>query len=281
MQHRDAKPSLRDLACNLSRSGERVPVGQHACEGMDPLIEDARTELAATTDPTETVARLNRFFFQAEKFQIAYDLSSVDHLLPERVVSGKKGYCVGLATVYLILDEELKLPIHAVATPNHLFLRWDDGRHKQNIELFQEGRSIPDEEYAREQMIPKESIERGVFLANLSSKELVGFIYQNMGGLESEMQSFESSLRLYKKALHLNPKLPAVWYNRGNDALHQKHYQKAIRAYGKSLRLYPADPWALQNRGFAWKKLGKTEKAHKDWQSARKIDPTLPVPPPD
>src|SRR5207249_3976386 len=113
----------------------------------------------------------------------------------------------GLAAVYLMLAEELDLPVHAVATPKHVFLRWDDGTVRRNIELFQKGRAVPDEDYIREQKIPKESIERGVFLRNLSEKEFLGFIYQNLGVLESQKGNFEASTRHYAKALHLNPKL--------------------------------------------------------------------------
>ena len=65
--------------------------------------------------PTETVDLLNGFFFREEKFQVTYDLSTPAHLLPGPVLAGRKGYCVGLAAVYLMLAEELDLPIHAVA----------------------------------------------------------------------------------------------------------------------------------------------------------------------
>jgi tetratricopeptide (TPR) repeat protein len=104
----------------------------------------------------------------------------------------------------------------------------------------------------REQKIPQESIERGVFLANLTSKEFLGFVYQNLGVLESQTGHYDASAKLYKEALHLNPKLAAAYYNLGNDFLNQKQYRKAIREYDKALKLYPGDPWSLQNRGLAW-----------------------------
>jgi tetratricopeptide (TPR) repeat protein len=216
---------------------------------------------------------LNNFFFHTEKLQVTYDLSSSDYLLPGPVLSGKKGYCVGLATIYLILAEELDLPIHAVATPKHVFLRWDDEKFRRNIELFQEGRNESDEDYIREQKIPKESFDRGVFMANLTPKEFLGFIHQNLGALASQRGDFEASGEHYAEAIHLNSKLAAAYYNRGNDELKQKLYKKAISDYNKALKLYPTDPWALWNRGLAWKGLGKTEKAEADFQRVREIEP--------
>jgi len=241
-------------------------------------VKRAGEAITGATTPIETIERLNRFFFQSEKFQVTYDLSSADHLLPGPVMAGKKGYCVGLATVYLILAEELNLPIHAVATPKHVFLRWDDGKYRRNIELFQEGREVPDKDYIREQKIPQASIDRGVFLANLTDKEFLGFIYQNLGVLESQRGDFEESGKDYARAIHFSPKLAAAYYNRGNDELKQKSYKKAIRDYSKSLKLYPADAWALWNRGLAWKGLGKMENAEADQERARVLDPTFRPP---
>ena len=109
--------------------------------------------------------------------------------------------------------------------------------------------------------IPRESIDRGVFLANLSRKEFLGFIYQNLGVLQSQKGNYGASGRHYRKALRLNPKLAAAHSNLGNDFLKPKEYRKTIRAYDKALKLYPTDPWALQNRGLAWKGLGEMAKA--------------------
>jgi len=245
------------------------------CPGLDALVKRAGEAVGGASTPIETIERLNHFFFQSEKFQVTYDLSSSDHLLPGPVIAGKRGYCVGLATIYLILAEELNFPIHGVATPKHVFLRWDDGKFRRNIELFQEGRDVSDKDYIREQKIPQASIDRGVFLANLTEREFLGFIYQNLGVLESQRGEFEQSGKDYSRAIHFNPKLAAAYYNRGNDDLKQKSYRRAIHDYSKSLKLYPTDAWALWNRGLAWKGLGKVEKAEADQAQAKEIDPAF------
>jgi len=266
---------LAQRACSVVEFPSPADTSDSGCPGLDGLVTRAREAVGGAITPAETIERLNRFFFQTEKFQVTYDLSSSDHLLPGPVLGGKKGFCVGLATIYLILAEELDLPIHAVATPEHVFLRWDDGRLRRNIELFQKGREIPDSDYIREQRIPQSSIDRGVFLANLTDREFLGFIYQNLGVLESQRGEFEESGKDYSQAVHFNSKLAAAFYNRGNDELKQKLYRKAIREYTKSLKLYPTDPWALWNRGLAWKGIGKNDMAEADQARARELDSTF------
>jgi tetratricopeptide (TPR) repeat protein len=229
--------------------------------------------LAGASRPAETVDHLNEFFFRKHKFQVTNDLTTSAHLLPAEVIENRKGYCVGLGAVYLILAEELNLPIHAVATPKHVFLRWDDGSYRRNIELFEEGRDVPDGDYIRDEKIPDQSIKVGVFLRNLTDKEFIGLVYQNLGVLESQRRNFEQSGNYYAKALRLNHKLAAAYHNRGNDELVQKNYRKAIRDYDKALELYPENVWTLQNRGLAWKGLGKMEKAQLDWKLLREIEP--------
>jgi regulator of sirC expression with transglutaminase-like and TPR domain len=255
---------LAKKSCALQRGSPTEEVGHVPCSDLAALVARARKAVPRRLTPSATLEQLNSFFFQAESFQAAFELDRPESLLIDGVLASKRGHCVGLATVYLILAEELELPIYAVATPKHVFLRWDDGHVRRNIELFQEGREVSDENYAREQQIPKESIQRGVFLANLRPREFLGFIYQNRGVLESQGGDFGRSGKDYRTALRLNPKLPAAYYNRGNDELKQKRYRQAIRDYTKSLALYPTDPWALKNRELARKGLRQAEKADDD-----------------
>ena len=189
------------------------------CSALNGLSLRAAAAIAGAHSPTETLDRLNHFLFEAEGFRPTYDLDSPDHLLLRGVLAGKTGHCVGLATVYLVLAEQFDLPIHAVATPKHVFLRWDDGKFRRNIELFQKGREVADEDYVRDQKIPRESIESGVFLRSLTREEFLGFVYQTRGVLESRQGRYRQSARDYRRALRLDGKLAAAYYNRGNDEL--------------------------------------------------------------
>ena len=64
-------------------------------------------------------------------------------------------------------------------------------------------------------------------------------------------------------------------YNYGNDLLKTGNYRRAVRLFSKSLRLYSTDVWALNNRGLAYVKLGKREKARRDFEEALRIDPNF------
>jgi tetratricopeptide (TPR) repeat protein len=189
------------------------------------------------------------------------------------VLQKKQGYCVGIAALYLALAEELGLPVHAVATPSHVFLRYDDGATRINIETSRQGADVPDEQYVREHRIPERSIRKGVFMRNLTPGEFLAQVRNNLGVIYSERKAFDSAAREYEEAGRLDRRLPAAFYNHGNDLLIQGQHRPAARMFSRALRLYPTDVWALNNRGLARLKMGKHRRARRDLEEALRLDP--------
>jgi regulator of sirC expression with transglutaminase-like and TPR domain len=264
-----------DLAALERRSGieaSKIAVATDLRARIDALAAKM-SETALQGDPWARVTALNRLIFSEVGILASQDLKNPDNLLPSRVLDRKQGYCVGIAALYLALSERLDLPLHAVATPSHVFLRFDDGTTRINIETLQGGASIPDEQYAREQKIPEESIRRGIFMRNLTTEEFLAQVHNNLGVIYSERKDYEKAAAEYERALDLDARLPATLYNWANDLLRQGEYRQAVRRFSKALRLYPTDVWALNNRGLAYGKLGRREKARRDFEDALRLDP--------
>lgn len=186
---------------------------------------------------------------------------------------GGQGYCVGIAAVYLLLAERLGAPVHAVAAPSHLFLRYDDGTTRRNIETFDGGAETGDAAYAREHRIPEKAIRRGVFLRNLTTAEFIAQVRNNLGVIHSERRDYGRAETQYHRALALLPEFPAALYNLGNDRFALRDYDEAIRHFTRALRLHPADVWALNNRGLSYRASGKLRRARRDFLEALVIDP--------
>jgi len=234
---------------------------------------ELRVKLSQRVGPDASVELLSRFIFQHLAIKPSQDLHDPCNLLPRAVLARRQGYCVGLAALYLALAQELGLPIFAVSTPSHLFLRYDDGTTRINIETTTLGAPRTDESYGREGRIPEVSMRKGVFLRNLSTNEFLAQVHSNLGVIYSERKDYVAAAREYEAALDLDRYLPAAWYNWGNDLLASGDYPRAVKAFTRSLHLYPTDVWALNNRGVAYRKLGKIEKARRDFEEALKIEP--------
>ncbi len=216
---------------------------------------------------------LSDFIFKELGIEASNDLADPDNLFLGSVLVRRRGYCIGIAALYLALAEQLDMPIFAVATPTHVFLRYDDGTTRINIEPFQQGADLSDEEYLREHRIPEWSVEKGVFLRNLTLEEFLARANNNIGVICSQRKDYRRAAVEYELAAEADPRFPAPLYNLGNDLLLQDESRRAARLFTKVLRLHPTDVWALNNRGLAHVKMGKTEQARKDFEAALTIDP--------
>jgi regulator of sirC expression with transglutaminase-like and TPR domain len=251
------------------------------------LAEDVQDQLVALSASLDTaglgdipnhraesmVRLINGIVFGPVGVRSSQDLHDPCNLLLSGVLSRRQGYCVGIAAVYLALAEQLDLPIHAVATPTHVFLRYDDGTTRINIETFDGGAPVSDDQYTTQNRIAPVSVEKGVFLQDLSTDRFLAQIHNNLGVIYSERQEFDRARLEYETALHLDGRMPAAWYNSGKDLQQKGQLEKAVRAFSKALHLHPNDTWALNNRAMAYRDLGRPSKARHDLEEALRIEP--------
>jgi regulator of sirC expression with transglutaminase-like and TPR domain len=241
-------------------------------EGLANLIRDGMSEAGSAREKLEV---LNEFFFRGLRFAVDDGGDVPESLLPDKVLARRRGSCVGLAGVYVGLASLLDLRIAAVSAPNHMYVRFDDGRERINVELLQGGKALPDDWYVRTHKIPAASVDSGVFLRSLSEREFLGNVYANLGAFYSKHGDFNNSRVLYEAALRDAPQLPNARYNLGIDLLGQGLNRQAAESFDAALNLFPTDVMTLNNRGIANCRLGKTRRARKDFQAALDIDPSF------
>ena len=150
--------------------------------------------VVAARNAAERVRALNSYFFEDMGFRGDGFLDSRESLVPDDVLRRRSGYCVGLAAVYLALAGEINLPLRGVSTPTHLFVRYDDGREKINVELLNAGMSFDDNWYARQYHVPDSSAASGTFLKSLTEQEFLGYVYADLGTLYSKAGDFPACL---------------------------------------------------------------------------------------
>jgi len=240
---------------------------------LDTLLETLDDSNAPLRSSDFPVDRLNELIYRRLAIRASRDVQDPCNLLPSAVLERKQGYCVGIAAIYLALAERLDLPIHAVAIPSHVYLRYDDGKARIDIETLAMGAPEPE---GLNDLKPAASPElRGPvsFPRDLTSDGFLAQVRNNLGVIHSVRGDHAAAVVEYRKALDLDPLLSAAWYNWGNDLRIAGHQREAIEKLDEALRLYPMDTWALNNRGRAWVALGKKSRARKDFEAALAIDP--------
>ncbi len=252
---------------------------------LNRLEKKAKRRIREAGDVRERRELFDRFFFTEAGFR-GSAIADSQHpegggsedgsgLLLHEVLETRSGTCVGLAQVYLILADRLSLPVVGAATPAHLFVRWLNGGERINTELLEQGAEYPDADYRTRYRIREADPSNPVFLRDLGTPEVTARIYNNRGVLRSQVGHFEAAASDYARAIDLDVRFPAPYYNRGLDELNSEQLGEALSSFDAALALHPNDAWALNNRGLAHLKLGQLEQAEEGFKSAVAIEPGL------
>lgn len=223
--------------------------------------------------------------------------ASIGAFFPQKVYGAKKGTCLGIALLFLLVAEKYGYPLHGVVLPGHFFVRADEGEEgfHRNIEPNAAGTARSDD-YYRERY----GISSGSWyypLRNLSKKEtaavffyMVGNICRERGKLPEAGLCYKTALRLFPdypdaignlallfasmgkkdsalyfldKAAILNPLDGRIWRNKGSLLLDNGNYKAAVDLAVERLAITPDDTVLLYIAALGSIKTGRYEDAMK------------------
>ena len=99
-------------------------------------------------------------------------------------------------------------------------------------------------------------------------------IYFNRGNAHHAGRSdYRQAIADYSKAIELDPRDTASHYNRGLAYLRTHSFQEAIHDFGKVIALHADHVRAHVNRGEAFRKIGAYDQAMRDFDTAIKLEP--------
>jgi regulator of sirC expression with transglutaminase-like and TPR domain len=213
-------------------------------------------------------------------------------LFPHLVYKNRKGACLGVALIMLMLAERLQCPMYGVMLPGHFFCRFDDGKTRFNIEPNKSGFGHPDE-YYRERY-PSANMP-WYDLANLTKSQTAGMLCYNTGvlclnkgrsrpaislfaeasrrmPLFAEAQGnlalayaftgvLDSSMSVFEKLFTVHPDFVNLAANYGSVAMAAKQYEKAANIFRKGLDYFPEDTTLQRGLAQAYEELGGGKKA--------------------
>ncbi len=90
----------------------------------------------------------------------------------------RRGSCVSMPLIYLVIGQRLEMPVHLVAIGRHYFIRWEEPGYRMNIEptIVDKVSVTPDDSvYLEIEGMTPEQLT-GSDLRNLSSREVVGHL---------------------------------------------------------------------------------------------------------
>ena len=204
---------------------------EQANKVFDSVVNEIEVRVKNTDNPKEIIGIINDYLFI--EYQIQSDSAVViDNLLPDRVLENRKGHCVGLSLLYLALGERLHMPLYAKTVPFHMYVCYDDGYTKFNIETTMKGFDCPDSYYSYYYPCPAEHQT----IKKLSKREAIGSFLKSLGYYLRQSQNV---LDIQKKALLLYPDSEAIHTITGHILWKLNKPKEAKRHLLKSIKLDP------------------------------------------
>jgi len=194
-----------------------------------------------------------------------------EELFLHGMLKSKRGYCMNLSLLYLILGQKLDLPLFGVPLPNHFFVRYEKGKSRINIEATEMGISFSDSFY-RQRYLPSSEKESSYFLKNLSVKKTLGAYFSNIGMVYYQNQKFERAVFYLQLSTKINPASIDAQNNLANIYSELKKYPKAVRHYELALQASPGNISTLFNLGLVHQQSGNLNKAIENFLQVVQID---------
>lgn len=290
-----SEPGGADIDGLLATPDDRLDFALAACRiaaSEDPSVDEAsaydevsvlgirlKRRIAGIRDPGDRVLAANAFIFSDEGFgvDVGDRRRAAEGLLLPRVLERRRGHCVGLSSLYVALSERAGLPLHAVRLPRHIFVRYDDGFCRINIEPTRRGASYPDEYYVRRYDLSPDRVARGLYLGNLTKREFLIEILHNVGNYRYALGQVNAAIERVDRATQAHDAHAAAHLAKGFFHHRQGDYQRAIHEYRRAIEVDPELVPAHVNLGDAYLTLGRTEDALAALRHAVALAPDEPL----
>ncbi|MDP3153016.1 MAG: transglutaminase family protein [Archangium sp.] len=183
---------------------------------VDGLAKRVAVLVGGRTDPDFRIRAINTVLFREGEY--GYDKSDMMGVKPENttlwgLLSRRKGNCASLPLLWFAVAERLNYPVFAVSAPEHFFLRYDDGKFRQNIEATSGGGSPSDERIIHELEVPEAAIKSGSMMRSLSKRQFLLELISNAAAMEQRARNLGTAEALLTAVVEEDSRNLGAHYN--------------------------------------------------------------------
>ncbi len=193
---------------------------------FDSLVNGFHKFFGEYTDPDQRIRALNSFLYKPGAWNkgriFSYDnedleAKKLDNCFINGYILTKKGSCITMPLLHVILGEKLDWPIYPVLAPKHFFVRYIPEKpipgFQENIDATVGGGYVPDERYQTDFQIPEKAIENGVYLRTLTKKECLASLLLINAVKHLENENIEKGKRYLRLCMKYDSTLSLAYLN--------------------------------------------------------------------
>jgi hypothetical protein len=255
LQTPDDRLNIGDAALKLSTLRFPDANVQGEKELLDGIAGRVRALVGNSRDPDLRIRVINTVLFRELGF--SYDLEAMDALVrnerPElrtlsHLLRTHRGNCSSLPVLWFAIAERLNYPVFMVSAPQHLFLRYDDGTYRSNIEATSGGGESTDAQLAQDLGVPEEGIRSGAYMRELSKRELLGVLVADAVApwistdTQTAIQALESAALIAPRSVEIHWQLSAAHERQAKRLGSSGSHQRALSHATVATKLGAAEP---------------------------------------
>jgi len=172
---------------------------------LDLIALQILAHLSLGASNLEKINAINDFIFYEKRFRFpphslwVKDIDTYTFLTS--VLDSRLGVCLGVSILYLSIAERLDLPLEIITPPGHIYIRYRNAEKTLNIETTARGVHIPDPMYLG--INTRKLQER-------TKKEVIGLAFINQASTAWQKNDYQTTTKLYEKALLFLPNDPLL-----------------------------------------------------------------------
>jgi len=247
---------------------------------ISQLVVLVKNKLKPENTALETVNLLRQVIHQEKGYRYTEQVDergipkNDDELFLHGMLKSKLGYCMNLSLLYLMIGDQLGLPLYGVALPNHFFVRYDSGNDRINIETTELGTSYPDSFYENRFGVQFDS-KTPFFTHSLNKKKSLGAYLSNVGMVYHKNARPHKSIFYLKPSTKINPLSIEAHNNLANIYGEIKQPELAISQYKKALEANPNSTPTFFNLAQTYTEFSKTDLAIESLLQVIQIEPSF------
>ncbi len=237
---------------------------------FDTLVLTLSSRLFMVNDPVKITGEMNRTVH--EVYQLEFDTAQSDlrNVFPQTVLTRRRGSCLGLSLLYLLVAERLDAPLWGVLVPGHFFVRFHRPDTTINIETIKNGQCLGDEWYRE-----RYEVRDGSWydeMRSLGREEIAGVLYYNVANVLRERGALQAAVQCYEKSLKWLPGFAEAWGNMGIALEAMGETQRALQAMEKARDLDPELTNISRNIGALQLRLARDREAVEEYEKSVAAD---------
>lgn len=227
------------------------------------------------------VRGMNRYFFKELGFQAAAGdprKGGLRNLHLHHVLDTRRGHCLSLSLLYVVLARRVKMPAWGVSVPGHFFVRYQSKKLRRNVETTLGGKEFTDQYYSEKYRPSRESVEKGAYLVNLAGPQIIVEMLNNRAAYYHSRGEDEKALRDLRRATTLGISFAAGHGGLGFVHLRRGEFEEARVESLAAVAIDPDFALGHLSLGEAYLQLGKPREAASHFRRAVDCEPSASQP---